>query len=84
MGAEGRGRTILVTGGAGFIGSALVRALIHDTDARVVNVDKLTYAGNLDSVASVRDDTRYRFEQADIVDGAALRRLFAQDRKSVV
>ena len=65
--------TILVTGGAGFIGSAVVRHLIHDEPATVVNVDKLTYAGNLESLAEVADDPRHRFEQVDICDAAAVR-----------
>jgi dTDP-glucose 4,6-dehydratase len=68
--------TILVTGGAGFIGSALVRYLIAHTEHTVVNVDALTYAGNLDSLASVAGHPRYRFEHADITDAAALRRVF--------
>jgi dTDP-glucose 4,6-dehydratase len=59
---------ILVTGGAGFIGSAFVRHLIENTAATVLNVDKLTYAGNLDSLASVADSSRYTFAQADICD----------------
>lgn len=63
---------ILATGGAGFIGSALVRHIINDTDHRVVNLDKLTYAGNLDSVAEVAGFDRYVFEQADICDRGGL------------
>tara|TARA_B100000676_G_scaffold309587_1_gene373552 strand:+ start:949 stop:2019 length:1071 start_codon:yes stop_codon:yes gene_type:complete len=59
---------ILVTGGAGFIGSAVVRHLLEATDHEVANVDKLTYAGNLDSLASVSDSTRYHFFQGDICD----------------
>jgi dTDP-glucose 4,6-dehydratase len=68
--------TILVTGGAGFIGSALIHALLGGTEARVVNVDRLTYAGNPDSLASVRDHPRYHFERADICEPVSLRRLF--------
>ena len=59
---------ILVTGGAGFIGSALIRHLILDTEHSVLNLDKLTYAGNLESLAEVETSDRYRFLQADIAD----------------
>lgn len=59
---------ILVTGGAGFIGSALIRHLIQDTEHSVLNLDKLTYAGNLESLAEVDTSDRYRFLQADIAD----------------
>ena len=64
---------IMVTGGAGFIGSALVRHLIENTGHDVLNIDKLTYAGTLSAVAAVADNPRYRFVQADICDGAAMR-----------
>ncbi len=59
---------ILVTGGAGFIGSALIRHLIHDTEHSVLNLDKLTYAGNLESLAEIESSDRYQFLQADIAD----------------
>jgi dTDP-glucose 4,6-dehydratase len=75
---------ILVTGGAGFIGSALVRQLIAETDAEVVNVDKLTYAGNLDSLGQALDDPRHHFERVDICDPAGLKRLFGQYRPDAV
>ncbi len=67
----------LVTGGAGFIGSALIRHLIHDTTHSVVNVDSLTYAGNLDSLANVATSPRYRLEQADIADAARMAKIFS-------
>ncbi|TOO81414.1 NAD-dependent epimerase/dehydratase family protein, partial [Vibrio parahaemolyticus] len=57
---------ILVTGGAGFIGSAVVRHIIRDTQDTVINLDKLTYAGNLESLVDVADSDRYYFEQVDI------------------
>jgi dTDP-glucose 4,6-dehydratase len=63
---------ILVTGGAGFIGSALIRHLIDDTDHEVLNLDKLTYAGNLESLRDVENSPRYRFLQADIGDQPAV------------
>ena len=75
---------ILVTGGAGFIGSAVVRHIINHTQDSVVNLDKLTYAGNLDSVSSVANSERYAFEQADICDRAALDRIFAQHQPDAV
>nr|WP_240545031.1 dTDP-glucose 4,6-dehydratase [Ectothiorhodospira shaposhnikovii] len=74
----------MVTGGAGFIGSAVVRELIQHTSHRVVNVDKLTYAGNLESVAPVAGSERYRFIQADICDAPAMAAAFAEHQPDVV
>jgi len=76
--------TILVTGGAGFIGSAVIRHLLGATLATVVNVDKLTYAGNLESLASVSGSPAYRFEHVDICDGAAIKAVFARHRPTAV
>lgn len=59
---------VLVTGGAGFIGSAVVRYLIGETKASVLNVDKLTYAGNLDSLVTIADSPDYQFAHSDICD----------------
>ncbi|MCS2156056.1 dTDP-glucose 4,6-dehydratase [Scandinavium sp. H11S7] len=75
---------ILVTGGAGFIGSAVVRHIINNTQDAVVNVDKLTYAGNLESLAEIENSKRYAFEQADICDGQALARIFAEHQPDAV
>ncbi|MBT4159965.1 MAG: dTDP-glucose 4,6-dehydratase [Gammaproteobacteria bacterium] len=68
---------ILVTGGAGFIGSALIRFLINETDHDVLNLDKLTYAGNLESLAPIADNPRYSFIQADICDTASINEIVA-------
>ena len=76
--------TIVVTGGAGFIGSAVVRHLIGSTATTVVNVDKLTYAGNLESLADISDDPRYHFERVDICDFEAVREVFARYRPDAV
>jgi dTDP-glucose 4,6-dehydratase len=75
---------ILLTGGAGFIGSAVVRQLIGETDAEVVNVDKLTYAGDLASLGAARNDPRHRFEQVDIADADAIRKVFDDHRPDAV
>ncbi|EQA01013.1 dTDP-glucose 4,6-dehydratase [Glaesserella parasuis] len=77
-------KKILVTGGAGFIGSAVVRHIINDTQDSVINVDKLTYAGNLESLEAVENNPRYAFEQVDICDKAALERVFAQHQPDAV
>ena len=77
-------RKIIVTGGAGFIGSAVVRMLIRETPHEVCVVDKLTYAGNLDSLSPVSGDPRYRFEQVDICDRAGLDRVFADFKPDAV
>ncbi|STV32162.1 dTDP-glucose 4,6-dehydratase [Klebsiella pneumoniae] len=77
-------RTILVTGGAGFIGSAVVREIIQHTADRVVVVDKLTYAGNLMSLAPVAQDARFAFEQVDICDRGELDRIFRQHQPDTV
>ncbi|MGB0833774.1 MAG: dTDP-glucose 4,6-dehydratase [Psychrobium sp.] len=63
---------ILITGGAGFIGSAVVRYIIENTNDTVINVDKLTYAGNLESLSSIENSTRYYFEKVDICDGQSI------------
>lgn len=75
---------ILVTGGAGFIGSAVVRHIIKNTQDSVVNLDKLTYAGNLESLTEVADSDRYAFEQVDICDQVELERVFALHKPDAV
>lgn len=75
---------ILVTGGAGFIGSAVVRHIIENTTDSVINVDKLTYAGNLASVDSISKSDRYTFEQADICNAAAMQELFSKYQPDAV
>ena len=77
-------KRILVTGGAGFIGSALVRHLVAESPYRVLNLDKLTYAGSLSSLARVASDPRYEFAQADICDAAALAVIFARFDPDIV
>lgn len=74
----------LITGGAGFIGSAVIRFLIEQTNHQVINVDKLTYAGNLESLAEVSDSDRYYFKQEDICDSKAIEQLFNEFRPDVV
>lgn len=74
----------LVTGGAGFIGSAVVRHLITNTSHDVVNVDKLTYAGNLESLRAIESSSRYQFEQADICDSEAIKALFSRHQPDIV
>lgn len=76
--------TFLVTGGAGFIGSAVVRHLINDTPHQVVNIDKLTYAGNLQSLTTVAENSRYQFVHSDICDSAAMADVFARYKPDVV
>ncbi len=75
---------VLVTGGAGFIGAAFVRYIINDTHDTVINVDKLTYAGNLESLQSVSDDNRYYFEQVDICNRIELDRIFSQHLPDII
>lgn len=75
---------ILVTGGAGFIGSAVIRHIIEQTQDSVVNLDKLTYAGNLESLAQVSANDRYVFEQVDICNRAELDRVFKQHQPDLV
>lgn len=74
----------LITGGAGFIGSAVIRHLINDTDAQVLNLDKLTYAGNLNSLIDIDSSDRYQFVKADICDATAVRSIFSDFKPSFV
>ncbi len=75
---------ILVTGGAGFIGSAVIRHIINNTKDAVVNLDKLTYAGNLESLAEIEASERYSFEQVDICNALELERVFNEHKPNAV
>lgn len=75
---------ILVTGGSGFIGSALIREIINNTDYEVINVDKLTYAGNLESLSSINNSLQYKFVQMDICDQNGIFNIFKKYKPSCV
>ncbi|WP_415303523.1 dTDP-glucose 4,6-dehydratase [Candidatus Pelagibacter sp. Uisw_090] len=77
-------KKLLITGGAGFIGSAVIRHIINNTDHRVVNVDKLTYAGNLESLILIKNDARYVFEQVDICNTEEVNRVFNEHKPDIV
>ena len=77
-------KTFMVTGGAGFIGSAVVRHLINNTNYRVVNIDKLTYAGNLASLSTISNHPHYNFIRADICDANVMDKVFAEFQPDVV
>ena len=77
-------KKLLITGGAGFIGSAVIRHIINNTEHSVVNVDKLTYAGNLESLESIENNARYAFEQVDICNAAEIKRVFNEYQPDIV
>jgi dTDP-glucose 4,6-dehydratase len=77
-------KKVIITGGAGFIGSALIRHLIKATDWQVLNLDKLTYAGCLESLNEVNSSPRYKFVQADICDRSAVERIFAEFKPDAI
>jgi dTDP-glucose 4,6-dehydratase len=74
----------LITGGAGFIGSAVIRQIINNTNHSIVNIDKLTYAGNLESLVSIENDPRYIFEKVDICDANEIKRVFGEYQPDIV
>lgn len=75
---------VLITGGAGFIGSAVIRHIINNTNDEVINIDKLTYAGNLESLDTVNNSSRYHFKQADICDAEAMTEVFSSFQPDLV
>ena len=77
-------KKLLITGGAGFIGSAVIRHIINNTNYSVVNVDKLTYAGNLESLTSVEGDARYALEQVDICNANEIKHVFNEHQPDIV
>jgi dTDP-glucose 4,6-dehydratase len=77
-------KKLLITGGAGFIGSAVIRHIINNTNHSVINVDKLTYAGNLESLASIEDDLRYTFTQVDICNSIEVKNVFNEHQPDTV
>lgn len=77
-------KKILVTGGAGFIGSALVRLIINHSEHQVLNIDKLTYAGHLESLNNIKNSDRYQFEQVDICDIGKVNRIFNAFKPNVI
>jgi dTDP-glucose 4,6-dehydratase len=74
----------LITGGAGFVGTALIHHLIQDTEHSVINLDKLTYAGNLESHSKISEHTRYKFERVDICDAPEVARLLSQHQPDII
>ena len=79
-----RSKKLLITGGLGFIGSAVIRHIINNTDHDVVNVDKLTYAGDLASLTTIENDERYKFEQVDICNSNDVKRVFKEHQPDIV
>jgi len=77
-------KKILITGGAGFIGSALIRHIVNDTKHVTINVDKLTYAGNIESLGHIKNNDRYSFEEVDICDTSEIKRVFNTHQPDIV
>ena len=77
-------KKFIITGGAGFIGSSLIRFLIEKTPHQVLNLDKLTYASNMESLESIRNNTRYKFVQGDICDKKIVSQLFKEFEPDIV
>ena len=77
-------KKLLITGGAGFIGSAVIRHIINNSNNSVVNIDKLTYAGNIESIDSIKNNARYVFEKEDICNADEVKRIFIEHEPDIV
>ena len=77
-------KSILITGGCGFIGSNLIRHILDNYDFNIINVDSLTYAGNIDSTADFKNNSRYIFEKCDICDDNKLKNIFDKYKPSLI